>query len=197
MTNTVQVLMSLDASKTGAYSEERKNLKVETIVAVIGRLQFDSSDPMGDSVQNLTNILVEVVEKYYLIADGKQMLEPILASSTIERLVDLSLCGNPFVALPVMSLLISIINYYSFSSMNSEDKDNEENTLKNIERIDAQPVVQVLARQFERLTDVLDHATKINLLQYKTLELLCHSVSLSSNSILAAIKRTKYLELLL
>lgn len=172
-------------------------MKVETIVAVIAKLQADSYDPMGDSVQNLTNILVEVVEKYYLIADGKFMLEPVLTMNTIEQLVEMALGSNPFTALPAMTLLISIINHYSFSSMNNEDKDSHEATLKNIERIDSQPVVQVLCRNFERFTSVLDHASKINLVQYKTLELLCHSVSLSSNSILSAIKRTKYLELLL
>lgn len=40
---------------------------------------------------------------------------------------------------------------------------------------------------------MLDQAQRVNLLAYKTLELLCHSVSLSSHSILSAIKRTKYL----
>lgn len=38
---------------------------------------------------------------------------------------------------------------------------------------------------------------KLGLLHYKVLELLCHSVSLSSMMVLQAIKRAKYLEMLL
>lgn len=102
----------------------------------------------GESVQNLTNILVEIVEKYFLIADGKSLLEPVLAAGSVELFVDLACSQNPFVAMPIMTLLISIINYYSFSSMNNEDKDNMEETLRNIERLDQQPLVQILSKNY-------------------------------------------------
>lgn len=56
---------------------------METVWLVIGRMRQEQNDPIGESMQNLTNILVEIVEKYYLISDGKAMLEPILASASI------------------------------------------------------------------------------------------------------------------
>jgi hypothetical protein len=44
---------------------------------------------------------------------------------------------------------------------------------------------------------IVEDSPRIGLISYKTLELLCHSVSLSSKNILSTIKRTKYLEMLL
>lgn len=75
-------------------------------------------------MQNLTNILIEVVEKYYLISDGKAMLEPILASASIELFTDMAMSSVPFIAMPAITLLISLVNYYSFSNMNNEDKES-------------------------------------------------------------------------
>lgn len=36
----------------------------------------------------------------------------------------------------MLNVLLSIINYYSFSSLNAEDKDNAEMNKKNMERFD-------------------------------------------------------------
>jgi hypothetical protein len=70
-------------------------------------------------VQNITNILVEVAEKYYLLADGKEMLDTILAEKTIDILLAMSSDPNTLISQPVTNLLVSLVNYYSFSSLNS------------------------------------------------------------------------------
>lgn len=43
--------------------------------SIFSKIRFDTQ---GDCLSNLSNVLIEVIEKYYLIADGKTLLDVIL-----------------------------------------------------------------------------------------------------------------------
>ena len=75
VTNTLQVILNLDGTKVDKSPEEVKATKVETTKMIFSKIRFDTQ---GDSLSNLSNLLIEIVEKYYLIADGKQLLDVIL-----------------------------------------------------------------------------------------------------------------------
>jgi hypothetical protein len=64
-------------------------------------------------------VLIETVDKYYLIVDGKQMIEVITDQPSVEIMMRL-IKDNHEVAFPAFSYFISLINYYSFSSFNTD-----------------------------------------------------------------------------
>jgi hypothetical protein len=85
-------------------------------------------------IENLTGVMIETIEKYYLIADGKQMMDVITSQICIDTMLGL-LKESGELAYPAMNFFIALINYYSFSSLNSEEKHNPELTKKNLERL--------------------------------------------------------------
>ena len=105
---------------------------------------------------------------------------------------DLGTNANPFVNSPMLNVLLSVINYYSFSSFNTEDKTSPEVNKKNMERFDKEPLVQALCLRFGQLLTPLTSSPKFGSYNLKTLEILCHSISLSSPSLLSTIKSRKF-----
>jgi len=63
-------------------------------------------------------VLIETVDKYYLIVDGKQMIEVITSQPCVQIMVELINQQNE-IAFPAFGFFIALINYYSFSSFNA------------------------------------------------------------------------------
>lgn len=78
--------------------------------------------------------MIETVDKFYLIQDGKQMIEVITDQTSIDVMMGL-IRENNELAFPAFSFFISLINYYSFSSFNTEEIQNAELARKNVERM--------------------------------------------------------------
>lgn len=108
-------------------------MKTEAMRMIFSKIRYDTQ---GETLSNLSNVLIEVIEKYYLIADGKILLDVILEKENIELIFDLGQSNNPFINSPMLNVLVSIINYYSFSSFNSEEKGNNELNKKNMDILD-------------------------------------------------------------
>lgn len=64
-------------------------------------------------------VLIEVIEKYYLLLDGKVLVEALTSQQAIETMLAL-IKENWEGAFPAFNFFISLINYYSFSSFNSD-----------------------------------------------------------------------------
>lgn len=78
-------------------------------------------------IENLCGILCETIEKYYLIINGKQMIEYITSEKCIQLFM--SMIRSPFLSensIPGFNFFISLINYYSFSSFNVDDLNSED-----------------------------------------------------------------------
>jgi hypothetical protein len=73
----------------------------------------------GLIVENLMTVLIETIEKYYLILDGKAMVEILTSQQCIETMLAL-IKENWEGAFPAFNFFISLINYYSFSSFNAD-----------------------------------------------------------------------------
>jgi hypothetical protein len=73
----------------------------------------------GLIVENLMTVLIETIEKYYLILDGKSMVEILTSQQCIETMLAL-IKENWEGAFPAFNFFISLINYYSFSSFNAD-----------------------------------------------------------------------------
>lgn len=69
-------------------------------------------------VENLCSVLIETVDKYYLIVDGKQMVEAVSDPAAMQVMIGL-IQDNNEMAFPAFSFFIALINYYSFSSFTS------------------------------------------------------------------------------
>lgn len=91
-------------------------------------------------IENLCSVLLETIEKYYLIVDGKQMMEIITSDKIISVMMNLIQSNIHDHAFSGCNFLISLINYYSFSSFNSDDL-NTEAGKKNLERLETQPMI--------------------------------------------------------
>lgn len=73
----------------------------------------------GVVIENLMAVVIETIEKYYLIADGKQLVEVLTSQQCVETM--LALIRDSWEgAYPAFNFFISLINYYSFSSFNAD-----------------------------------------------------------------------------
>ena len=91
-------------------------------------------------IENLCSILCDTIEKYYLILDGKQMMDVITSEKTISLMMSMVRCPQTDFAFPAFNFFISLINYYSFSSFNVDDLSTEAGK-KNLERLESQPMI--------------------------------------------------------
>ena len=87
-------------------------------------------------VENLSSVLIELLEKYYLIADGKQMVDQILyQDNNVKSLFKNLTNKNSDISMSLLNILISVVKYYSLSSFNSEEWNNPEQRKKNEEKL--------------------------------------------------------------
>ena len=79
-------------------------------------------------------MLIEIVEKYYLITDGKAMLDIVTAQENIDLIVQILIAGKD-ISHSIVGLALWLMRYYCLSSFNQEDPSNVENKKKNQERL--------------------------------------------------------------
>ena len=65
-------------------------------------------------------VLQELIEKYYLIADGKILLETILEAKNCELIISMMGAEKEY-SYPAMMVALMILKYYTFSSFNSDE----------------------------------------------------------------------------
>lgn len=108
-------------------------MKLDIMRAIVRKIEVQSKVRSASSasiIENLCSVLIETVDKYYLIVDGKQMIEVITDQSSIQIMMTL-IRDNSEYAFPAFSYFISLINYYSFSSFNIDEVQNNELARKN------------------------------------------------------------------
>ena len=84
--------------------------------------------------------MCETIEKYYLIVDGKQMMDVITSEKTISLMMSLIRSQQLDYSFPAFNFFISLINYYSFSSFNVDDASTEAGK-KSLDRLESQPMI--------------------------------------------------------
>ena len=159
---------------------------IRKILELLSNEEKKAGEDSGVIAENLILILNEIVDKYYLIADGKAMMDQLLNEKSISMLMGMVSRQSEF-SLNAMQLCLCLMKYYSFSSFNSEDG-SEELRRKNMERLEAQPLIQYLITNFASLLSVITNAPRMTLYHYKLLEVLCHCITLSSHKIFITIK---------
>lgn len=96
-------------------------------------------------------------------------------------------------AFPVFSFFISLINYYSFSSFNSNDPNTSAETArKNAERLEGEPMINELVDMLAPSVNRILTVAKMDLYHYKLLEMLCHCISIASTRILNRICEVQF-----
>ena len=106
------------------------------IKKILNKIDLERKKGTTDSsikIENLIVILNETIDKYYLIADGKLMLEMILDEKPVAMILEM-ISKNSSYSSSAMQLCLYIMKYYSFSSFNTEEQ-NEEINKKNMERL--------------------------------------------------------------
>jgi hypothetical protein len=187
MTNILQLFLNLDTNKCQIpHTEEKLTQKINVLQSIITRIQTEHTINSLDSatiIENLCSILVETIEKYYLIVDGKQMMEVIVGEKCITTMMGLLKSTNHGHAFSACNFFISLINYYSFSSFNVDELSSEA-AKKNLERLESQPMIVELTSYFSTAVEKIMEAPTITLNYYRLLEVLCHCISISSIKIL-------------
>jgi hypothetical protein len=82
-------------------------------------------------------VFIEIIEKYYLIADGKTMLEIITSHENVALIVEIFMYGGS-VSLAAANIVGWLMRYYCLSSFNTEDRQNLELSKRNQERLESQ-----------------------------------------------------------
>lgn len=128
--NIVQLFLNLDINKHQniGTSEEKLKIKLEVLNKIVNKIETESMNKREKScniLENLCLILCETIEKYYLIIDGKQLMDIITSEKTILAIMSLIRSSSSDYAFPGFNFCISLINYYSFSSFNVDDVTTE------------------------------------------------------------------------
>lgn len=61
---------------------------------------------------------MEIIEKYYLISDGKNMLDVILAKENVELITSIMMDGSS-ASNSIFNVVVWLVRYYSLSSFNT------------------------------------------------------------------------------
>ena len=187
VSNTIQLFLNLDTSKNPS-SDDKLTLRKEVLRKIIRKIQQESQrgHPASPAiVENLSGVLIETIDKYHLIVDGKQMIEAASDAEAVAVMMGLLRTPNEH-AFAAMAYFIALINYYSFSSHNTEEH-NPEAARKATERLEAQPMINELIGYFPVAMGRVMGCQKIDLYHYRLLEVFCHCISIASMRIFRAI----------
>ena len=141
--NTLLLYLNLDLTRNPTIIPERTQLKLQIIKILLDQIKVAFEGYKKDKgknekneiiVENVCEILIEVVEKYYLITDGKNMLDFILNQDNINVIMSI-LIHKSSISLSVVNLAVVFMRYYCLSSFNQEDPTNMDLTRKNQERL--------------------------------------------------------------
>ena len=146
-------------------------MKLNVLNLIVSKIKAENSMKTQDSyliIENLCSILLETIEKYYLIVDGRQMMEFITSDKVISIMMNLIQSHAQDHAFSACNFFISLINYYSFSSFNSDDITSDSGK-KNLERLESQPMIIELTAFFSTAVDRIMKAQTINLYYYRLL----------------------------
>jgi hypothetical protein len=175
--------------------EERLKLRLQVLHMMVAKIEAEAGQRADRSctvIENLGGIFCEVIEKYYLIVNGKQMMDVLTSEKTI--LLFIGMIRSPFIsdnAFPAFNFFISLINYYSFSSFNVDDLSNEEGK-RNLERLESQPMIIELTGYFAKAFDRIMRASTVTLYLYRLFEVLCHCISISSMKVFECTRKTQF-----
>lgn len=81
-------------------------------------------------IQNIGEVLIEIIEKYYLISDGKAMLQIITNQENVSLVVEIFMSGGS-IAMAASNIVGWLMRYYCLSSFNTEDPQNMELNKRN------------------------------------------------------------------
>ena len=121
ISNTIQLYLNLDVNKNVVAQPERLTIKLSILGLIFDQIGLEANKRGPDSgaiVENLCSVLIETVDKYYLIVDGKQMIEAITSEKNVRLMMKL-IEREGELAFPAFAFFVSLINYYSFSSFNA------------------------------------------------------------------------------
>jgi hypothetical protein len=171
ISNTIQLFLNLDINKSTISQPDKLAVKLDVMRAIIKKIDTENKVRSASSpsiIENICSVLIETVDKYYLIQDGKQMIEVITDQSSIDIMMTL-IKENSELAFPAFSFFISLINYYSFSSFNTDEIQNNELARKNTERMENQPMINELLNFFPYAVEKIMNCNKVDLYHYKLL----------------------------
>ena len=89
----------------------------------MGNPNGNNADKNQIVIENIGEALVELIEKYYLIADGKSMMDIVTNMENISLIFNILTNGGP-ISNCVVNVVTWLIKYYSFSSFNTEEHMN-------------------------------------------------------------------------
>jgi hypothetical protein len=129
--NTLLLYLNLDLTRNNNSPPERVALKHQVIRQLYDqvrdafeRYKKEKTEGTYDTViENAGEVLVEIIEKYYLIADGKTMLEIITSQENVALVIEIFLYGGT-ISLAAANIVGWLMRYYCLSSFNTEDPQN-------------------------------------------------------------------------
>lgn len=143
LVNTLLIYLNLDLTRNPTLIPQRTQLKLQTLKCLFDQIRMCYGNYRKDEgrnqkneivIENVCEVMIEIVQKYYLITDGKAMLDFILSQENVDLIMEV-LIFKKDVSLTVVNLAMVIMRFYCLSSFNQEDPNNFENTRKNQERL--------------------------------------------------------------
>ena len=124
--NTLLLYLNLDLTRNSNSPPDRVVLKLQVIRLLFDqfreayeRSKKDKDDGRYEAIlENIGDVFVEIVEKYFLIAPGKSMLEIITSHENVALIIEIFMQGGS-IALSVSNVVGWLMRYYCFSSYNA------------------------------------------------------------------------------
>jgi hypothetical protein len=92
ISNTIQLFLNLDINKSVPSQPDKLAIKLDVIRSIFDKMREENKRKGPESaaiVENLCSVLVETVDKYYLIVDGKQMIEVVTSQGCVQVMLEL------------------------------------------------------------------------------------------------------------
>jgi hypothetical protein len=131
--NTLLLYLNLDMTRNPMIQPERTQLKLQVLKNLFGQVRSSFNGYQKDGrkdydkyeivIENICEVLIEIIEKYYLISDGKVMLDFITTEENVTLIMEI-LMYQQSISLTVVGFAMTLMRYYCLSSFNQEDLNN-------------------------------------------------------------------------
>ncbi|KAL4475412.1 hypothetical protein ABPG72_022047 [Tetrahymena utriculariae] len=155
--SVVQTLLILESNKFSSQTQEFLKDFTDIKVKAIGEFINKFGEYCSEEIQNLALIFTEIISKYYLIQDGKEMLEYLCSEESVEKIFKFMIHGSDGAKNGACQIIQALAQYYAFNanSFISGYPEGSEYYMIMLQQYENMAFLKTLSSSFDALADIL------------------------------------------
>ncbi|KAL4467665.1 hypothetical protein ABPG74_013000 [Tetrahymena malaccensis] len=155
--SVVQTLLILESNKFSSQTQEFLKDFTDIKVKAIGEFIDKFGEYCSEEIQNLALIFTEIISKYYLIQDGKEMLEYLCSEESVEKIFKFMIHGSDGAKNGACQIIQALAQYYAFNanSFISGYPEGSEYYMIMLQQYENMAFLKTLSSSFDALADIL------------------------------------------